>query len=331
MIIQKPSYQIYLDAKQLLIGWDLVAFPTETVYGLGANALDILAVKKIFETKKRPQRNPIIVHVGSIDQIGEYAEIISPLEEKIINTLMPGPITLLLKKKKIISDIVTAGSEFVGIRIPSNKVALDFLQTVELPIAAPSANISTKPSPTSAQMVESYFHETVPMIIDGGACDVGIESTVVKVEWSRVVITRPGFITAEDIQSLFPENIQVEYAKSISEITPWNMFKHYSPNAKIQLLQNINQIPFPLSNSKTAILVTQERIDDHKDRVDEFLAQGGILYLRWTKASLITCAKTLFSFYHQADKDHISHLFVEPLEEKGLGYAIMNRVKKSTE
>jgi L-threonylcarbamoyladenylate synthase len=141
-----------------------------------------LAVKKIFETKKRPQRNPIIVHVGSIDQIGEYAEIISPFEEKIINTLMPGPITILLKKKKIISDIVTAGSEFVGIRIPSNKVALDFLQTVELPVAAPSANISTKPSPTSAQMVESYFHEAVPMIIDGGACDVGIESTVVKVE-----------------------------------------------------------------------------------------------------------------------------------------------------
>ncbi|MDD3262296.1 MAG: L-threonylcarbamoyladenylate synthase [Candidatus Absconditabacteria bacterium] len=330
MIIQ-PSYQTYLDAKQILTNGDLVAFPTETVYGLGANALDILAVKKIFETKKRPQRNPIIVHVGSIDQIGEYAEIISPFEEKIINTLMPGPITILLKKKKIISDIVTAGSEFVGIRIPSNKVALDFLQTVELPVAAPSANISTKPSPTSAQMVESYFHEAVPMIIDGGACDVGIESTVVKVEGSRIVITRPGFITAEDIQSLFPENIQVEYAQSISEITPGNMFKHYSPNSKIQLLQNTNQIPFPLSNSKTAILVTQERIDNHKDRVTQFVAQNGSLYLRGTKSHLLTCAKSLFSFYHQADKDHISDLFVEPLEEKGLGYAIMNRVKKSTE
>jgi L-threonylcarbamoyladenylate synthase len=330
-MITKPSYQIYLDAKQILFQWELVAFPTETVYGLGANALDILAVKKIFETKKRPQRNPIIVHVGFVEQISEYAEIVSPLEEKIINTLMPGPITILLKKKKNISDIVTAGSEFVGIRIPSNKVALDFLQTVELPVAAPSANISTKPSPTSAQMVQSYFHDQVPMIIDGGYCDVGIESTVVKVEWNQIIITRPGFITAEDLQSLFPENIQVEYAQSISEITPWNMFKHYSPKSNVQLLQNINQIPFPLSNTKQAILVTQERIDNHKDRVDQFLAQSGTLYLRWTKSHLLTCARSLFSFYHQADIDNIDYLFVEPLDEKGLGYAIMNRVRKSCE
>ncbi len=330
-MLTQPSYETYLDAKQLLLQGDLVAFPTETVYGLWANALDTSAVRKIFETKGRPQKNPIIVHVGSIEQIWEYAEIVSPLEEKIITTLMPGPITILLKKKDIIPNLVTAGSEFVGIRIPSNQVALDFLQTVELPIAAPSANISTKPSPTSAEMVRDNFHENVPMIIDGGDCEVGIESTVVKVEWNRVVITRPGFITTEDLQSLFPENVHVEYAQHVSEITPGNMFKHYSPKGNVQLFKDINQIFFPLSRDKTAILVTQERIDDHKDRVDQFVAQGGILYLRWTKASLITCAKTFFSFYHQADKDHISHLFVEPLEEKGLGYAIMNRVKKSTE
>lgn len=331
-MINKPSYQTYLDAKQLLIQWEVVAFPTETVYGLWANALDRSAVRKIFEIKGRPQKNPIIVHLWSIEQISEYAEIISSLEEKIITTLMPWPITILLKKKLNVPDIVTAGSEFVGIRIPSNKVALDFLQTVELPVAAPSANISTKPSPTSAQMVESYFHEAVPMIIDGGDCDVGIESTVVKVEWSRVVITRPGFITAEDIQSLFPENIQVEYAQSVSEITPWNMFKHYSPNAKIQLLQNTNQISFDLlSTQKTAILVTQEWIDDYKDRVDQFVAQGGTLYLRWTKSHLLSCAKSLFSWYHQADQASIQQLFVEPLAEQWLGYAIMNRVKKSAE
>ncbi|HCY21543.1 TPA: hypothetical protein DIC40_07005 [Patescibacteria group bacterium] len=115
-------------------------------------------------------------------QISEYAEITSPLEEKIINTLMPGPITILLKKKPNVPDIVTAGSDFVGIRIPSNKVALDLLQISEIPVAAPSANLSTKPSPTSAQMVFDNFHEAVPMIIDGGDCEVGIESTVVKVE-----------------------------------------------------------------------------------------------------------------------------------------------------
>ncbi|AHB40835.1 hypothetical protein P148_SR1C00001G0017 [candidate division SR1 bacterium RAAC1_SR1_1] len=330
MIIQ-PSYQTYLDAKQLLLQGDLVAFPTETVYGLGANALDRSAVRKIFETKGRPQKNPIIVHLGSITQISEYAEITSPLEEKIINTLMPGPITILLKKKPNVPDIVTAGSDFVGIRIPSNKVALDLLQISEIPVAAPSANLSTKPSPTSAQMVFDNFHEAVPMIIDGGDCEVGIESTVVKVEGSRVVITRPGFITVEDLQSLFPSDVQVEYAQHISEITPGNMFKHYSPKSNVTLLNNTNQISFPLSDEKTAILVTQEWIDDHKDRGDQFVAQGGIVYLRGSKSALISCAKTLFSWYHQADKDHIIHLLVEPLTETGLGYAIMNRVKKSCE
>lgn len=328
MIIQ-PSYQTYLDAKQLLLQWELVAFPTETVYGLWANALDRSAVRKIFETKWRPQKNPIIVHLGSIEQINEYVESINPLEEKIITTLMPWPITILLKRNDTVPDIVTARSDFVGIRIPSNKVALDFLQITELPIAAPSANVSTKPSPTSAQMVMDNFHEIVPMIIDGGDCEVGIESTVVKVEWNRIVITRPGFITAEDIQSLFSSDIKVEYAQHISEITPGNMYKHYSPKSKVQLLQNTNQVFDSDFYAKTAILVTQERRDIHKEQVDQFVAQGGILYLRWTKSNLISCAKTLFSWYHQADKDGVEKLYVEPVAEFGLGYAIMNRVKKS--
>lgn len=330
-MITKPSYQTYLDAKQLLSQWELVAFPTETVYGLWANALDTSAIRKIFETKGRPQKNPIIVHLWSIEQISEYAEIVSPIEEEIINKLMPGPITILLRKKDIIPSLVTAGSDFVGIRIPSNKVALDLLQIAEIPVAAPSANISTKPSPTSAKMVFDNFHNAVSMIIDWWNCDVWIESTVVKVEDNRVIITRPGFITLEDIQSLFPDIITVEYAKDISDITPWNMFKHYSPKSKVQLLENTNQIIFPLLTSKIAVLVTQEWIDNNKNRVDQFLAQGGTLYLRWSKSNLISCAKTLFSFYHQADKDNISQLFVEPLAEQWLGYAIMNRVKKSCE
>jgi L-threonylcarbamoyladenylate synthase len=330
-MIVRPSYQTYLDAKQLLFQGELVAFPTETVYGLGANALDISAVRKIFEVKGRPQKNPIIVHVWSREQIFEYADVISPLEEKIISTLMPGPITLLLQKKPTIPSLVTAWSELVGIRIPSNKVALDFLEVVELPIAAPSANISTKPSPTSAKMVLDNLHGTIPMIIDGGDCEVGIESTVVRVEGDRVVITRPGFIGVEDLQSLLGPDVLVEYAQHVSEVTPGNMFKHYSPHCQVQLLTTINQIPFPLSHWTTAILLTQERKDSHQEWVDEFLAQGGIVYLRWSISALTSCAKSLFSWYHKADQDQVVSLFVEPLPEQGLWYAIMNRVKKSCE
>lgn len=133
---------------------------------------------------------------------------------------MPGPLTILLHKKPIVPDMVTAGSEFVGIRIPQNQIARELLIEADLPIAAPSANISTKPSPTTATMVRDNFAERVPMIIDGGKSEVGIESTVVKVEDDRVIITRPGYITKEDFESILPDIVQVEYATKVSEITP---------------------------------------------------------------------------------------------------------------
>ena len=160
------------------------------------------------------------MHLGDIDQIIDYAYITSPWEQLIIDKLMPGPLTILLHKKPIVPDMVTAGSEFVGIRIPQNQIARELLIEVNLPIAAPSANVSTKPSPTTAAMVRDNFGDKVPLIIDGGQSEVGIESTVIKVEDDRVIITRPGYITREDIQSILPDTVQVEYATKVSEITP---------------------------------------------------------------------------------------------------------------
>ena len=328
-MLTQPSYQTYLDAKSFLLQGELVAFPTETVYGLGANALDPQAVAKIFQTKGRPQKNPIIVHVGDISQIADYAAISNPIEQKIIDTLMPWPITILLKKKSTIPEIVTAGSEFVGIRIPSNEVALDFLKAVDLPIAAPSANISTKPSPTTAQMVWDNFHDNIPMIIDGGSCDVGIESTVVKVEDNRVIITRPGFITQEDIQSLFSAEVSVEYAQKVSEITPGNMYKHYAPTAKVQIISTPEDITFQ-KNKKIAIIATQEWIEENNQILQSYPENIQII-IWWSKNNLISCAKNLFVLYHQCDQQQIDHIFIESLPEKWLWYAIMNRVKKSTE
>jgi len=148
-----PNQTTYQQAKKLLENNELVVFPTETIYGLGANALSDEAAKKIFQLKGRPNDNPLIVHLGDKEQIPHYAEIENEIQQTIIDQLMPGPITLLLKKKKgLISDIVCP-VDYVGIRLPSNKIAQEFLQTVQLPIAAPSANISGKPSPTNAQMV----------------------------------------------------------------------------------------------------------------------------------------------------------------------------------
>lgn len=341
-MITKPSLQTYAEAKKLLHSWNLVAFPTETVYGLGANALDTEAVSKIFATKWRPQTNPIIVHLGDVDQILDYAHITSPWEQLIIEKLMPGPLTILLHKKPNVPDMVTAGSDFVGIRIPQNQVARELLIETNLPIAAPSANVSTKPSPTTAAMVRDNFGDKVPMIIDGGDCEVGIESTVVKVEDDRVIITRPWYITKEDLESILPTSVQVEYAVKVSEITPGNMFKHYSPGAKVRIFDSIEQIPLLVKGGargglshfapawKLLILATTERIEEYQTELAPY-ANTITVWNRWTKSNLISCAHNLFTMYHQADNEHFSEILIEQLPEIGLWYAIMNRVKKSAE
>ncbi|MEI6425843.1 MAG: L-threonylcarbamoyladenylate synthase [Candidatus Absconditabacteria bacterium] len=331
-MITTPSVQTYAEAKQLLHSGNLVAFPTETVYGLGANALDTEAVSKIFTTKGRPQTNPIIVHLGDVDQILDYAHITSPWEQLIIEKLMPGPLTILLHKKPNVPDMVTAGSEFVGIRIPQNQVARELLIEVNLPIAAPSANVSTKPSPTTAAMVRDNFGDKVPMIIDGGDCEVGIESTVVKVEGDRVIITRPGYITKEDLESILPSSVQVDYATTVSEITPGNMFKHYSPGAKVRIFENFptTELTHFAPAGKLLILATTERIEEYQSQLAPY-ASNITVWNRGTKSNLISCAHNLFTMYHQADNEHFSEIFIEQLPEVGLGYAIMNRVKKSAE
>ncbi len=331
-MITKPSAQTYAEATQLLQSWNLVAFPTETVYGLGANALDTEAVSKIFATKWRPQTNPIIVHLGDVDQITDYAHITSPWEHLIIEKLMPGPLTILLHKKPNVPDMVTAGSDFVGIRIPQNQVARELLIEVNLPIAAPSANVSTKPSPTSAAMVFDNFDDKVPMIIDGGDCEVGIESTVVKVEDDRVIITRPWYITKEDLESILPSSIQVDYATTVSEITPGNMFKHYSPGAKVRIFENFptTELSHFAPAWKCLILATTERIEEYQTELSPY-ANNITVWNRWTKSNLISCAHNLFTMYHQADKEWFSEILIEQLPEVGLWYAIMNRVKKSAE
>lgn len=175
------SLSPYQEAKKLIQAGELVAFPTETIYGLGADALNPEAVAKIFAVKGRPSSNPLIVHIGEKSQIAELGIVENQFQQQIIDKLFPGPITLLLKKQSCIPEIVTS-NPFVGIRMPSNQIAADFLKAVERPIAAPSANISGKPSPTSAPMVLDNLNGKIQLIIDGGASDFGIESTVVKVD-----------------------------------------------------------------------------------------------------------------------------------------------------
>jgi L-threonylcarbamoyladenylate synthase len=242
-----PNQQTYLKAKSLFSNDELVAFPTETIYGLGANALSDTAAEKIFQLKGRPNDNPLIVHLGEKKQITDYAYIENEIQQTIIDHLMPGPITLLLPKKANISPIVCK-VPLVGIRLPSNEIAQKMLTTVNLPIAAPSANRSGKASPTNVQMVYDNLGENIPMIIDGGESEAGIESTVIKVDQTsspKILILRPGFITKEDLDHLFHHEIPVAYTTSNPELSPGMKYKHYSIAGKVQLMDTPNEIICP--------------------------------------------------------------------------------------
>ncbi|GHW02856.1 threonylcarbamoyl-AMP synthase [candidate division SR1 bacterium] len=326
--LSSPTTENYLKARELLINDEVVVFPTETIYGLGANALSDKAAKRIFQLKGRPSDNPLIVHLGAKEQISDYAFIENEIQQRIIDKLMPGPITLLLQKKENISSIVCP-VPLVGIRLPSNQIAHDFLTTVQLPIAAPSANISGKASPTNAQMVYDNLGENVPMIIDGGESEAGIESTVVRVMNRNIQILRPGFVTKEDIETCFDGKIEVNYTHENPELSPGMRYKHYSISGSVVI---VNEEGLAMrnwenkENKKIGFLITQEIYNKNQTFF------SNVLFKIWgTHSNLAICAHNLFDMYHYFDKEGVDVLYVEELPEVGIGYSIMNRVKRSAE
>ena len=365
--IKLPSEKVYQQAKKLLDDWKLVVFPTETIYGLGADARNDKAVLSIFELKWRPQDNPLITHLWYKEQISDYATVENEIQQTIIDKLMPGPLTLLLKKKEWTISNRSCPLDYVWIRLPSNKVAQRFLQVAEIPVAAPSANISWKPSPTNAKMVYDNLHDNVPLIIDDGESFAGIESSVMRVvpdenkKWKlKIQILRPGFLTKEDLEDCFNHEIKVEYTTKNPELSPWMRYKHYSIAGHVRIFDNLNEVekvclpllrgnvvyndkgveiplgyavsPFKKGEQvKIWILLTQELIDNNKNLIENFEKDWITIIPRWTKSNLASCAHSLFDHYHIAEKSWINLLFVERLPEEWIGYWIMNRVKRSAE
>lgn len=218
----------------------LVSFPTETVYGLGADATNAAAVKKIFEVKGRPQDNPLIVHLADRKQIENYAVVSNDIERLIIKKCMPGPISLILHKRENISDVVTCGLSTVAIRIPINKTARKFIRATKLPICAPSANTSKRPSPTRAKDVLADMNGKIPAIIDGGSCKIGVESTVCKVENNMVYILRPGKFSARALTKILkvPVVDKLNTAETKVAESPGTKYTHYCPKCEMILIKN---------------------------------------------------------------------------------------------
>ena len=341
--IKAPSDNVYKEAKHLLEDWKLVVFPTETIYWLGADARNDKAVLSIFKLKWRPQDNPLITHLWYKEQIKDYATVENEIQQTIIDKLMPGPLTLLLKKKEGTISNRSCPLDYVWIRLPSNTVAQKFLQVAELPVAAPSANISWKPSPTNAKMVYDNLHNNVPLIIDDWESFAWIESSVMRVvpdedkKWKlKIQILRPGFLTKEDLEDCFNHEIKVEYTAKNPELSPWMRYKHYSISGHVRIFDNISNIPnlskeFKSNNTKIWILLTQELIDNNEKLIKNFINDWITIIPRWIKSNLASCAHSLFDHYHQAEKSWINLLFVEKLPEEWIWYGIMNRVKRSAE
>ncbi len=308
-----------LVAKKELDNGGLVIFPTETVYGLGANALDYNSVNKIFEAKNRASNNPLIVHLKNKEEITKYAIINNDIERKLIDTFMPGPFTLILEKKDIIPNNVTCNLDTVGIRIPIDEIAHNLLDLLDYPIAAPSANVSTKPSGTNIYDIIPEFQEKVSYIIDGGDSLIGLESTVCKVIDGIPTILRPGFITKEDIETVIGKcNVSEFVMKEASGKveSPGMLYKHYSPATKCVLVDSELMEEASKKYSKPIIIGSNE-ISCYR-----FFNYG---------ENLVSIAHNIFKLLREADKLNGEVILIESVEPIGLGLAIMNRLIRTCE
>ncbi len=306
----------------------LVVFPTETVYGIGANALDENASKKIYEAKGRPSDNPLIVHVSDKKMIYDLTENISLVEQKLIDAFMPGPFTLILKKKSKIPSSVSAGLNTVGIRMPSNKIAHTIIEKLGKPIAAPSANVSGRPSGTNIEDIKYELLDRVSIMIDGGDTDIGLESTVVKVEDDIPVILRPGKISKEDIEKVVKEarvdkNVFEEPKENAVVESPGMKHKHYAPKTRCILVnyedkkKQLEEINKMIENKNACVIGFKE----HKPFINtnKFINIGKI-------DNLNEISKNIFSSLRKADNMNCDLIVIEGTKKEGIGLAIMNRL-----
>ena len=312
------------DIKEEILKDNLIIFPTETVYGIGANALSEKAVNKIFAVKTRAKNNPLIVHLKDKSEIEKYAIISNQIEQKLIDTFMPGPFTIILKKKEIIPSCVTANMDSVGIRIPIHQMAHEFLELVNVPIAAPSANISSRPSGTKVDDIKDEFDSLVPYIIDNGEATIGLESTVVKVIDNIPTILRPGFITYEDIISLvgccnIAPGVLTKLDNNTKVESPGMLYKHYAPKTNCLLvysskIDTLKQIINDNLDDKT-IIIGSSKLKDIP--CYHFLNYGD---------TLVEISHNIFSLLRLADKYEANKIIIEGVKKEGLGLAIMNRL-----
>ncbi len=317
-------------AAELIRQGKLVVFPTETVYGLGGNATDPTAAKRIYEAKGRPSDNPLIIHIAEPHDAELYAYT-SPTYYKLAKAFMPGPLTVILPKKDTVPASVTGGLDSVAIRCPSHSVAHTLIENAGVAIAAPSANISGKPSPTRAEHVIDDLSGRVDMIIDGGECEIGLESTIVKLDGEKAILLRPGGITFDALCCVLDEvtinpAVAEQLAANERPLSPGMKYKHYAPSAPLILLCGYEKriTEFLLSEQKlqkTAILCYDEEIPLLKGGGD-----GSLLIPVGKRDDLEAQARSLFAALRKADSLRAEKIYAHLPDKDGLGLALYNRM-----
>ncbi len=319
----------------------IVAFPTETVYGLGANGLDAVAAKRIYEAKGRPSDNPMILHIADISAIYDLAEDINDVEIKLAEMFWPGPLTIVFKRKPCVPDVTTGGLDTVGIRMPDNETARRLIREAEVAIAAPSANTSGKPSPTRPEHVLNDLDGRIDAIIYGGMCEVGVESTVVLAKEDEIVILRPGKITREELQNATGVKVSVDKAIAIElasangnkdigchvanerddvddsdfkPMAPGMKYKHYAPDAQM--------IVFRGEEDKV-----KEAIGEKRESLEADGKKVGVIFFGNDNQEV--AAHELFDRLREMDKNEVEVILAGAVNEDGIGYAVMNRLLKS--
>lgn len=311
-----------------------VAFPTETVYGLGANALDEEAVKKIFIAKGRPQDNPLIVHVCS-KNISELVKEVPEVAQRMIDKFWPGPLTIILEKNDIIPNMTSANLNTVGIRMPSSEIALKLIELSKRPIAAPSANISGRPSPTEVERCIEDLNGKVDYIIGGESSDIGVESTIIDCTVNPPLVLRPGGITLEMLKEI-DSNIEIDSAlkskptENFKPKAPGMKYRHYAPKAHLKIIKGKNEKTIEIINeilenyiekgNDVAILTTDENLNKFNS--------GKVISLG-SENNLNEIAKNLFETLRKCDDLGVQHILCQGFKEKGVGLAIMNRLNKA--
>lgn len=331
---EHPDQAVLQEAGSIIKKGGLVAFPTETVYGLGGDALNPQSSKKIYEAKGRPSDNPLIVHIARMEDLSEIVSFIPESAKVLAENFWPGPLTMIFQKSSIVPHETTGGLETVAVRFPSDAVAQEFIKEAGGFIAAPSANISGRPSPTSGRHVYEDLKGKIEMILDGGSCEIGLESTIVDLTEEIPVILRPGYITEEMLERVLSkvdvDRTILSAASGIAPKAPGMKYRHYAPKGELIIVKgNSDQVVSYVNDKiqkghavgrKMGVIATDETIGQYGACVRKSVGR------RTDEASI---ARRLYEILREFDEEDVEDIYAEAFDCSGMGQAIMNRLLKA--